>query len=60
MRTPQTLILASFIALFLTALTKPVQLQLVVFGDMELGGTIVQMRNLAESMQAVFKALGVE
>ncbi|MCF8167537.1 MAG: peptidase [Rhodoferax sp.] len=38
------------------ALTKPVQSQLAVMGDMSLGGTIVQVRNLAESLQVAFDA----
>jgi hypothetical protein len=48
--------LASFIALCSAALAKPVQSQLAVLGDMSLGGTIVQVRNLAESMQVAFDA----
>jgi len=59
---PGALTLATFIALCSAALSKPVQSQLAVLGDMSLGGTIVQGRNLAECMQvafdAVFKALG--
>lgn len=54
--TPQALTLASFIALCSAALAKPVQSQLAVLGDMSLGGTIVQVRNLAESMQVAFDA----
>src|SRR5574344_982570 len=53
---PQALTLASFIALCSAALGKPVQPQLAVLGDMSLGGTIVQVRNLAESMQVAFDA----
>lgn len=53
---PQALTLASFIALCSAALGKPVQPQLAVLGDMTLGGTIVQVRNLAESMQVAFDA----
>lgn len=53
---PQALTLASFIALCSAALGKPVQSQLAVMGDMSLGGTIVQVRNLAESMQVAFDA----
>lgn len=53
---PQALTLASFIALCSAALGKPVQSQLAVLGDMTLGGTIVQVRNLAESMQVAFDA----
>ena len=53
---PQALTLVSFIALCSAALGKPVQPQLAVLGDMTLGGTIVQVRNLAESMQVAFDA----
>lgn len=53
---PQALTLASFIALCSAALAKPVQSQLAVLGDMSLGGTVVQVRNLAESMQVAFDA----
>lgn len=53
---PQTFTLASFIALCSAALGKPVQSQLAVMGDMSLGGTVVQVRNLAESMQVAFDA----
>lgn len=53
---PQALTLASFIALCSAALGKPVQPQLAVLGDMTLGGTIVQVRNLAESVQVAFDA----
>jgi ATP-dependent Lon protease len=40
----------------IAALGKPVQGQLAVTGDMTLGGTISQARNLAESMQVAFDA----
>lgn len=53
---PQAFTLASFIAFCSAALGKPVQSQLAVMGDMSLGGTIVQVRNLAESMQVAFDA----
>lgn len=53
---PQALTLAGFIALCSAALGKPVQSQLAVLGDMSLGGTVVQVRNLAESMQVAFDA----
>ena len=53
---PQALTLVSFIAMCSAALAKPVQPQLAVLGDMSLGGTIVQVRNLAESMQVAFDA----
>lgn len=53
---PAALTLASFIALCSAALGKPVQAQMVVMGDMSLGGTVVQVRNLAESLQVAFDA----
>ena len=53
---PDALTLASFIALCSSALGKPVQSQLAVMGDMTLGGTISQARNLAESLQVAFDA----
>ena len=54
--TPDALTLASFIALTSAALGKPVQSQIVVMGDMSLGGIIVQVRNLADSLQVAFDA----
>lgn len=53
---PEALTLASFIALCSAALAKPLQSQMVVMGDMSLGGTGVPVRNLAESMQVAFDA----
>lgn len=53
---PEALTLASFIALCSASLGKPVQGQMVVLGDMSLGGTITQTRNLAESLQVAFDA----
>ena len=53
---PQALTLASFIALCSAALGRAVQSQMVVMGDMSLGGTVVQVRNLAESLQVAFDA----
>lgn len=44
----------SFIAPCSADFGKPVQSQLAVMGDMSLGGPIVQVRNLAESMQVAF------
>ncbi len=54
--TPDALTLASFIAICSAALGKSVQSQMVVMGDMSLGGTIVPVRNLAESLQVAFDA----
>jgi ATP-dependent Lon protease len=53
---PEALTLASFLAFCSAALGKPIQSQMVVMGDMSLGGTIVQARNLAESLQVAFDA----
>jgi ATP-dependent Lon protease len=53
---PHALTLASFIGLCSASIGKPVQPQLAVMGDMSLGGTIVPVRNLAESMQVAFDA----
>lgn len=53
---PQAFTLASFIAFCSAAFSKPVQSQLAVMGDMSLGGTVVQVRNLAECMQVAFDA----
>lgn len=53
---PENLTLASFIALCSATLGKPLQAQLAVMGDMTLGGTISQARNLAESLQVAFDA----
>lgn len=54
--TPDALTLASFVALCSAALGKPVQSQMAVMGNMSLGGTIVQVRSLAESLQVAFDA----
>lgn len=53
---PNAITLASFIALCSAALSKPVQSQLAVMGDMSLGGTITPARNLAETLQVAFDA----
>lgn len=53
---PDALTLASFIALCSAAMGKPVQSQIAVMGDMTLGGTIAQARNLAECLQVAFDA----
>jgi ATP-dependent Lon protease len=54
--TPQSLTLASFIALCSSALGRPVQSQIAVMGDMSLGGSVVPVRNLAETLQVAFDA----
>ena len=53
---PQSLTLASFIALCSAALGRPIQSQMAIMGDMSLGGSVVQVRNLAESLQVAFDA----
>jgi len=53
---PIAFTLASFIAFCSAALAKPVQSQLAVMGDMSWGGTVVQVRNLAECLQVAFDA----
>ena len=53
---PQAMTLSSFIALCSTGLGRSVQSQMVILGDMSLGGTISPARNLAESMQVAFDA----
>ena len=54
--TVQDALVVGFIALCSAALGKPIQAQLAVMGDMTLGGTIAQARNLAESLQVAFDA----
>lgn len=51
---PDASTLSTFIALCSAALSKPLQSQLVVTGDMSLGGTITPTRNLAETLQVAF------
>jgi ATP-dependent Lon protease len=48
--------LAAFVALCSGALARPVQQQLVVLGSMSLGGNVVPVENLAESLQVAFDA----
>lgn len=48
--------MAAFIALCSAVLHKPVQPQLVVLGDMSLGGTISPVANLAGALQVAFDA----
>ena len=48
------LTLCNFIALCSGMIDKPLQGQMVVLGDMSLGGTIVKTVNLAESLQVAF------
>lgn len=46
--------LASFVALCSAVFGKPIQQQLVVLGSMSLGGNIIPVENLAESLQVAF------
>lgn len=46
--------LTAFLALCSAALGKPVESQLVVLGNMSLGGSIVPTQNLAETLQVAF------
>ena len=48
--------LAAFVALCSGVLGKPLQQQMVVLGSMSLGGNIVPVENLAESLQVAFDA----
>lgn len=49
-----SLTLPSFFALCSGVMKKPVQSQLVVLGDMSLGGSIVPADNIAETLQVAF------
>jgi ATP-dependent Lon protease len=51
-----TMTLATFVALCSAVLGKPIQQQMVVLGSMSLGGSIVPVENLAESLQVAFDA----
>jgi len=46
--------LSAFVALCSAILGKPVQQQIVVLGSMSLGGNIIPVENLAESLQVAF------
>jgi ATP-dependent Lon protease len=48
------LTLASFVVLCSGVLGKPIQQQMVVLGSMSLGGSIIPVENLAESLQVAF------
>jgi ATP-dependent Lon protease len=50
------LTLAAFVALCSGILGKPVQSQLVILGSMSLGGSIIPVKNLAESLQVACDA----
>ena len=51
-----SLSLASFVALCSAVLGKPIQQQMVVLGNMSLGGNIVPVENIAQVMQMGFDA----
>lgn len=51
-----TMTLASFVALCSGAFNKPIQPQMVVLGSMSLGGNLVPVENLAESLQVALDA----
>jgi ATP-dependent Lon protease len=48
--------LASFVAFASSILQKPLQSQMIVLGDMRLGGSIVPVENLAKCLQVAFDA----
>ncbi len=48
--------LPAFIVLCSGLLGKPVQSQMVILGDMSLGGSIIPVENLAETLQVAFNA----
>ncbi len=48
--------LAAFVALCSAVFGKPLQSQMVVLGSMSLGGSIIPVENLAESLQVAFDA----
>ena len=48
--------LSTFVALCSAVMGKPLQSQLVVLGSMSLGGSIIPVENLAESLQVAFDA----
>ncbi|HNY87629.1 MAG TPA: protease Lon-related BREX system protein BrxL [Candidatus Hydrogenedentes bacterium] len=52
----QSLTLAAFVALCSAVLGKPLQSQMVVLGSMSLGGSVIPVENLAESLQVAFDA----
>lgn len=54
----KSLTLATFIALCSALLGKPVQSQMVVLGDMSLGGSIKPVEHVPETLQVVFDAAG--
>jgi ATP-dependent Lon protease len=55
---PAKMTLASFVAFASALLGKPLQSQIVVLGEMSLGGNIVPVEGLAETLQMCFDAGG--
>jgi len=53
---PNTLTMATFVALSSALVGKPIQQQMVVLGTMSLGGSIVPVENIAECLQLAFDA----
>lgn len=53
---PASVTLAGFVACCSGVLKKPLQAQMVVLGDMSLGGSIKPVENLAECLQVAFDA----
>ncbi len=51
-----SLTLASFVALCSAVLGKPLQAQLVILGSMSLGGNLIPVSNLAETLQVALDA----
>ncbi|MGA3116880.1 MAG: protease Lon-related BREX system protein BrxL [Syntrophobacteraceae bacterium] len=51
-----TMTLESFVALCSGLLGKPLQSQMVVLGDMSLGGSVIPVENLAQTLQVAFDA----
>jgi len=54
----KALTLAGFVAFCSGVLQKPLQSQLVVLGDMSLGGNVIPVENLAECLQMAFDCGG--
>ena len=54
----KTMTLTGFVAFCSGVLQKPVQGQMVVLGDMSLGGSIIPVENLAECLQMAFDCGG--
>lgn len=52
----QAMTMATFVALCSGVMGKPLQSQIVVLGSMSLGGSIIPVENLAESLQVAFDA----